>query len=87
MLLYVHRDYKDYYGCIRDGEPRTATTTFTHSFLSSETLFKFSVVQVQCCFTSTETIRTTRDGEPRIIHLDFHTAPELCPDVDTGSRL
>ena len=22
-------------------------------------------VQVQCCFTSTETIRTTRDGEPR----------------------
>ena len=24
-----------------------------------------AVVQVQCCFTSTETVRTIRDGEPR----------------------
>ena len=69
-------------------------------------------VQLQCCFTSTETIKTIRDGEPRTVtstftqllshdswwwsvalrpqklglfgtgaqdvHLDFHTAPELC---------
>ena len=28
---------------------------------------------VQCCFTSTETIRLIRDGEPRTA-----TAPELC---------
>ena len=41
---------------IRDGEPRTATSTFTQ-LLSSEI--------VQCCFTSTETIKTIRDGEPR----------------------
>ena len=40
-------------------------------------------VRVQCCFTSTETIRTVRDGEPKTAtatsngHLDFHTAPEL----------
>ena len=27
----------------------------------------------ECCFTSTETIRTIRDG-----HLDFHAALELC---------
>ena len=29
--------------------------------------------QVQCCFTSTQTVRTAQDG-----HLHFHTAPELC---------
>ena len=29
--------------------------------------------QVQCRFTSTETVRTFRDGD-----LDFHTAPEIC---------
>ena len=30
---------------------------------------------VQYCFTSTETVgRKAQDG-----HLDFHTAPELCP--------
>ena len=29
-------------------------------------------VPIQCCFTSTETVRTVTDG-----HLDFHTAPEL----------
>ena len=28
MLLYVHRDHKDYYS-IRDKEPWTATSTFT----------------------------------------------------------
>ena len=31
---------------------------------------------VQCCFTSTETVRTIRDGEPRDGLLDFHTPPE-----------
>ena len=35
----------------------TATSTFTH-LLSSE-------IEIQCCFTSTETIRIIRDGEPR----------------------
>ena len=34
-------------------------------------------VRVQCCFTSTETIRTIRDGEPRTGHLHLYTAPEL----------
>ena len=34
-------------------------------------------VQVQCCFTSKEIVRTIRDGEPRTAILDFHTAPEL----------
>ena len=42
---------------IRDGEPRTATSTFTQ-IPSSE------LCSVQCCFRSTETIRTIRDGEP-----------------------
>ena len=28
-------------------------------------------VQVQCCFTSTETVRTTRDGEPRATTSSF----------------
>ena len=35
-------------------------------------------VQVQCCFTSTETIRTIRDGGPRTATSTFSdTAPEL----------
>ena len=46
---------------IRDGEPRSATSTFTQ-LLGSVSLFR---VQVQCCFMSTETERTIRDGEPR----------------------
>ena len=46
---------------IRDGELRTATSTFTQ-LLSSEVR-----VLVQCCFTSTKktTVRLIRDGEPR----------------------
>ena len=35
------------------------------------------LVQVQCCFTSTETIRSIRDGWAQDGHADFHTAPEL----------
>ena len=52
-----------------DGEPRTATSTFTQ-LLSSEcqqnnaALYIFFLPRVQCCFTSTETIRLIRDGEP-----------------------
>ena len=37
-----------------------------------------SSVQVQCCFTSTETVRTIGDGHAQDGHLDFHTATELC---------
>ena len=47
---------------IRDGEPRTATSTFTQLL----SLF------VPVCFTSTETIRTIRDGGALDGHLDFH---------------
>ena len=32
---------------------------------------------VQCCFRSTQTVRTTRDGETQDVHLDFHSAPQL----------
>ena len=35
-------------------------------------------VQIRCCFTSTETERTARDWGGQDVHLDFHTAPELC---------
>ena len=44
---------------IRDGEPRTSTSTFT------QLLNSLVDVQVQCCFTSAETVRTIRDGKPR----------------------
>ena len=47
---------------IKDGEPRTATSTFIQ-LLSVETF------RVQCCFTS---IKMNRDEEP-----DFHRALEL----------
>ena len=40
---------------MRNGRPRTATSTFTQ-------LLRFVL---PCCFTSTETVRTIRDGEPR----------------------
>ena len=35
------------------------------------------VIQVQCRFTSTVTIRNIRDRGALDVHLDFHTAPEL----------
>ena len=39
---------------------------------------------VQCCFTSTETARTVRDGCAQGGHFDFHTAPELCSHLTKG---
>ena len=62
------------YGPLGTGKPRTATSTFTR-LLSSVSLH---CVQVQCCLTSTETVRTIRDPEAQDIQLDFHTAPKLC---------
>ena len=55
MLLHVHRDTAR---TIRDGEPGWPPRL--SQLLSSEA-FEF----VQCCFTSTEDVRTVRDGEPR----------------------
>ena len=43
---------------------------FSSSFLPS-------AVQFQCCFTSTETVRTVRGRGAQDGHLHFHTAPEL----------
>ena len=62
ILLYVRGDHEDYY----DREPRTATSTFTQ-LLSSENRSTF----VPCCFTSTEALRTVRDGEPRTTTFSF----------------
>ena len=51
MLLYVHRDRTDYLGLgAQDGHLDFHTAPD---------------LQVQGCFTSTETIRIIRDGEPR----------------------
>ena len=47
-------------GTSKDGEPRTATSTFTQLLLSD-----LEKAKVQCCFTSIETVRSMRDGEPR----------------------
>ena len=44
---------------IRDGEPRTSTSTFTQLLSSVYQLL------VQYCFMSTETVQAIRDGEPR----------------------
>ena len=61
---------------IRDGEPRTATSTFTQ-LLSSE-----HSSSVQRCFTSTETTRTIRDGESirphRLSHSSEHSSSVQC---------
>ena len=42
VLLYVHGHHKDYYS-IRDGEPKTATSTFTQLRSSEPTQFFFNV--------------------------------------------
>ena len=43
---------------------------FSSSFLPS-------AVQFQCCFTSTDTVRTVRGRGAQDGHLHFHTAPDL----------
>ena len=48
-----------------------STSTFTQ-LLSSQ-----PPVQVQCYFTSTETMRTIIDGGSQNVHFNFHTAPEF----------
>ena len=57
---------------IRDGEPRTATPTFTQLLNSEKAEFK----SVQCCFTSTGTVRSVRDVA-RDGRLQFYTPPKL----------
>ena len=66
-LLYVHRNRR----LIRDGEPRTSTSTFTQLLSSA-----LGLLLLKCCFTSTETVGLLRTGA-QDGHLDFHTAPEL----------
>ena len=58
MLLYIHRDRTDYRFI------RTSTSTFTQ-LMTSEW-----AVRVQCCFTSTETVRTIAlsGRPPRLSH-------------------
>ena len=68
MLLYVHRDHKD------SGRVSQRTVTSTDFHTTPDFRLLYIIVQVQCCFTSTETIRTIRDGDR---HLDFDTAPEF----------
>ena len=65
---------------IRDGEPRTAASTFPQ-FLNSDVY----LVQIQCCFTSTETTRTLRDGEPRTATSTFTQL--LSSDYKPGEAL
>ena len=60
---------------IRDGEPRTATSTFTQ-LLSSVVDYFF-----KCCFTSTETIRTVRDRESRTATSTFTQLLAYCNAV------
>ena len=64
MLLYVHRDH--IIKTIRDGEPRTATSTFT-LLLSS-----VNISSVLLYVHRDHIIKTISEG-----HLDFHTATEL----------
>ena len=56
---------------INDGEPRTATSTFTQ-LPNSEWPVVF-----RCCSPSTETVMTIKDAGCPGRPLDFHTAPEI----------
>ena len=60
-------------GTIRDGDPRTSTSTFT-PHLSSDRL----ALLLHCCFSSTDTVGTVRDGEPRTATSTF--TPHLSSD-------
>ena len=46
------------------------------TFITSTSFWSGSFVQ--CCFTSTETVRTIREWGAQDGHLDFHIAFELC---------
>ena len=71
VLLYVHRNRR----LIRDGEPRTATSTFTQ-LLSSELVFAEVLLYVH------KNRRLIRDGEPRTATSTFTQvlSPELVFD-------
>ena len=56
MIGYSSQNYRQHSSCRPDTNPSTAATGFGMLIGS---------VQVQCCLTSTETVRTIRDGEPR----------------------
>ena len=71
MLLYRLCPQR-LYGLLGAGSPgrppRLSHSSWTMSMSSS----------FQCCFTSTETVRTVRDVEPRTATSSLYTAPELC---------
>ena len=70
MLLYVHRDR------IRDGESRTATSTFTQ-LLSSEILQFIYVHRDRKDYYG----RGAQDG-----HLDNYTVTEFCIEAPVSSN-
>ena len=61
---------------IRDGETRTATSTFTQLLSSDPTLLLLLLQKLFYVHRDRKNYwgRGDQDG-----HLDFHTAPELCP--------
>ena len=69
MLLCVHRDH--YWGLL--APPPSLFFSFFSFFLLLLLLFLKVSWSVQHCFTSTETIRTVRDGEPRTVTSTFTT--------------
>ena len=57
---------------------RKWSSLWTASCVVPASLLPFAWVQVQCCFTSTKTVRLIRDREPSTATSSFCTAPELC---------
>ena len=73
MLIYAHLDFASNSPVLIHhdlGLTRRVPFQFTMLLSSLYAFFK-------CCFTSKETVRTIRDGEPRTSTSAF-TAPELC---------
>ena len=58
VLLCDHRDHKDCLGLGSSGRP----PQLSHGFLA----LMSSILLLQCCFTSTENVRTIRDGFPEL---------------------
>ena len=66
MLHYVQRDHKDYLG-------RKAQSFHLHLYTAPELCH--TCRSIQHCFTFTETIRTIRDGDPRMSTSTFEQLP------------
>ena len=84
VLLYVHRDHKDYHRGLGAQDVYLNFHTAPELSMRSSSVLLYvhratepSMRSVKCWFTSTETVRTIRRRGAKDDHLFFRTAPEV----------